>query len=83
MTSLTCIQSESRAVERAIAPGNAVRCAHCGALVKFAARDRARQVIANVYVDARWSRVEHFHSRCYSDAADPYGPPEMSTLPVR
>ena len=29
--------------------------------VKFAARAQQHQVIANVYVNARWDRVEHFH----------------------
>jgi hypothetical protein len=83
VTSLICTSSGSRAVERAIAPGSEVRCAHCGALVRFAARQRDHQVIANVYVDGRWARVEHFHPRCYSAAADPYGPAEMSCLPSR
>jgi hypothetical protein len=83
VTSLICTSSESRAVERPIDPGNAVRCAHCGTLVKFAARQRGRQVIANVYVDGRWARVEHFHARCYHAAAYPFGPAEMSALPSR
>ena len=83
MTSLICTSFESRAVERPIDPGNSVRCAHCGTLVKFAARQRGRQVIANVYVDGRWARVEQFHPRCYRAAAYPYGPAEMSALPSR
>jgi hypothetical protein len=83
MTSLFWTSSKSRAVERLIAPGSAVHCAHCGARVGFAVRGRGRQVIANVYVDGRWARVEHFHPRCYSAAADPYGPAEMSCLPGR
>src|ERR1700724_880000 len=53
--------SESRALDRVIGAGSAVHCAHCGTLVRFAARARGRQVIANVYVDGRWARVEHFH----------------------
>jgi hypothetical protein len=81
VTALICTSSESRAVERAIAPGGAVRCAHCGGLVRFAVRERGRQVIANVYVDGRWARVEQFHPRCYRAAAYPYGPAEMSSLP--
>jgi hypothetical protein len=83
VTSLICTSSESRAVERLIAPGGAVHCAQCGAQVKFAARERGRQIIANVYVDGRWARVEHFHPRCYSAAGYPYGPAEMSRLPSR
>jgi hypothetical protein len=31
------------------------------------------QVIANVYVDGRWNRVEHFHEECYGEADAPYG----------
>ena len=81
MTSLICTSSESRAVERAIAPGSAVHCAHCGALVRFAVRGRVRQVIANVYLGGRWARVEHFHPCCYRAAGDPYGPVEMSCVP--
>ena len=81
VTSLICTSSKSRAVERAIAPGSTVRCAQCGALVRFAIRERVRQVIANVYLDGRWARVEHFHTRCYRAAADPYGPADISCLP--
>ena len=64
----------SRAVERPIEAGNSAACALCGATVKFIARQQGRQVIANVYEDGRWIRVEHFHADCYSDAGEPYGP---------
>jgi len=80
---LLCTRSESRAVERAVAPGSAVRCAHCGAVVRFAVRHEGRQIIANVYIDARWARVEHFHPRCYYAANYPYGPAQMFSLPRR
>ena len=65
----------SRAVDRPVEPGNSAVCAHCGAPVKFMARAQLRQVIANVYVDGTWDRVEHFHSGCYDEAGQPYGPP--------
>jgi hypothetical protein len=65
----------SRAVERAIEPGNSAICAHCGQPVKFVARAQLRQVIANVYVDGSWDRVEHFHADCYVEASSPYGDP--------
>jgi hypothetical protein len=65
----------SRAVERPVEPGNSAVCAHCGAPVKFQARAQLRQVIANVYVDGTWDRVEHFHADCYGDAGEPYGTP--------
>ena len=63
----------SRAVLRLIDPGNDVVCERCGEQVKFAARSKGRQVIANVYVDERWDRVEHYHDACYEEAGEPYG----------
>ncbi|MEA3019309.1 MAG: hypothetical protein QOI47_833 [Actinomycetota bacterium] len=63
----------SRAVLRRIEPGNLAVCSQCGQPVKFAAKLHKMQVIANVYVDGRWNRVEHFHEDCYDDASDPYG----------
>jgi hypothetical protein len=47
---------------------------HCRAQVKFVARVKSYQIIANVYVDARWDRVEHYHEDCYIEAGEPYGP---------
>ncbi len=66
---------ESRAVIRQVEPGNSANCAHCGAPVKFVARSQLRQVIANVYEDGMWLRVEHYHADCYDEAQQPYGPP--------
>jgi hypothetical protein len=65
----------SRAVERSIEAGNSAVCVHCHEPVKFVARAHLRQVIANVYVDGAWDRVEHFHSDCYELAGYPYGEP--------
>ena len=64
----------SRAVERPVEPGNSAMCAHCGAPVKFVARAQLRQVIANVYVEGTWDRVEHYQQECYVEAGQPYGP---------
>jgi hypothetical protein len=64
----------SRAVVRPVEPGNSAMCAHCGAQVKFVARAQLRQVIANVYENGTWVRVEHFHADCYDEANAPYGP---------
>ena len=64
----------SRAVLRTVDPGNSAMCAHCGAAIKFAARSQQRQVIANVYQDGTWLRVEHYHADCYGRAEEPYGP---------
>ena len=48
-------------------------CAHCGTQVKFVARTQGKQVIANVYENGTWLRVEHFHADCYGEAGEPYG----------
>jgi len=68
------VTNQSRAVERIIEPGNTAACARCGAPVKFVARAQLRQVIANVYVNGSWDRVEHYHADCYGEAGSPYGP---------
>ena len=60
--------STTRAVVRAVEPGNDVRCVSCGKQIKFAARTHPRQVIANVYLDGAWNRVDHFHEECYLEA---------------
>ncbi len=65
----------SRAVLRPVDAGNSASCAACGNPVKFVARAQLRQVIANVYRDGVWERVEHYHADCYDDAGQPYGPP--------
>ena len=67
------VTRSSRAVERPIEAGNSAVCAHCGAAVKFVARQQLRQVIANVYDNGVWQRVEHFHADCYKEAGEPYG----------
>lgn len=63
----------SRAVVRLVEAGNDAVCQHCRTPIKFVARLKERQVIANVYVNGRWDRVEHFHEACYEQAGDPYG----------
>lgn len=65
--------AKSRAVLRTIDPGNSATCSHCGTAVKFVARAGLRQVIANVYEAGVWSRVEHYHEPCYSEAGTPHG----------
>ncbi|MDQ1403471.1 MAG: hypothetical protein QOG03_1787 [Actinomycetota bacterium] len=69
------LMTQSRSVIRPIEPGNSAICTHCGTPVKFVARAQLRQVIANVYVDGTWNRVEHFHADCYVEANQPYGDP--------
>ena len=65
----------SRAVLRQVEPGNTASCARCRAPVKFVARAQLRQVIANVYDNGTWIRVEHYHADCYDEAGQPYGAP--------
>ena len=67
------VPKQSRAVERTVEAGNAAACAACGDPIKFVAKERHRQVIANVYVGGVWNRVEHFHQTCYVKAGEPYG----------
>lgn len=74
---VTQVASKSRAVLRLIEPGNNASCEKCGTAVKFQARLQLRQVIANVYDDGTWIRVEHFHAECYVEAQEPYGPPQV------
>ena len=73
-TSVAKSKAKSRAVTRRVEAGSGVICAQCGQAVKFAAKVQRQQVIANVYVDGRWHRVEHFHAECYDEAGLPYGP---------
>jgi hypothetical protein len=63
----------SRAVTRPVEAGSSVTCAACGAPVKFTAKTRLWQVIANVYVNGVWDRVEHYHADCYEEVGQPYG----------
>lgn len=63
----------SRAVVRLIEAGNTATCALCRLPVKFRAKSRLMQVIANVYTDGVWERVEHYHLDCYEKADRPYG----------
>lgn len=63
----------SRAVLRQVEAGCSAVCAACGTQVKFTAKARRWQVIANVYVDGVWDRVEHYHEECYEQAGHPYG----------
>ena len=67
--------TSSRAAQRRVEAGSSVMCATCDDQVKFAAKQNRQQVIANVYVDGRWARVEHYHAECYASAGSPYGTP--------
>jgi hypothetical protein len=73
MSYTTKTSFESRAVTRPVEAGNGATCAACGQPVKFRAKIRLTQVIANVYVEGHWDRVEHYHSDCYDTVGRPYG----------
>lgn len=61
---------------RRIEAGSSVDCAGCEDHIKFSAKDRANQVICNVYRKGEWVRVEHFHEACYRKTKQPHGQPE-------
>ncbi len=73
MSTVTPLLPVSRAVVRFVDAGNDALCERCQEPVKFVAKLKVRQVIANVYVNGRWDRVEHYHEACYQDAGQPYG----------
>ena len=73
VSSITPVLQVSRAVSRFIEAGSDAVCEHCQSPVKFVARIKGRQVIASVYVEVRWARVEHYHENCYEEAGEPYG----------
>ena len=65
----------TRAVLRLINPGNDIDCSACGDPLKFAARERRTQVIANVYNQlGEWAIVKTLHPACYEDLGEPFGP---------
>ncbi len=76
-------QGQSRAVLHAVRPGSTALCSACGQAVKFAARVRRHQVIANVYVDGHWDRVEHYHPDCYEQVSEPHGVPTVTDSRAR
>lgn len=66
---------ESRAVKRPIEAGASQDCPFCEEQVSFKARERASQVICNIYENGVWVKVEHYHEKCYTKAKKPYGKP--------
>lgn len=68
---------------RPVEAGSDAVCTYCGVQVKFTARLKGRKIIANVYVDGRWDRVEQFHEGCYERSGEPYGPANLSHRPER
>lgn len=76
-TATKTFTAQSRAVLRRVEAGNSASCASCSEPVKFAAKAQRQQVIANVYTEGKWDRVEHFHAECYEAAEGPYGEPAV------
>ncbi len=70
---MTEAPASTRVVLRPIEPGSQVICASCARPIKFSAKSKARQVIANVYENGTWQRVEHYHEECYIALGEPYG----------
>ncbi len=62
----------SYAVDRPVEAGNSAVCSACDEPVKFAARQKSRQIIVNVYENNEWDRVEHYHDECYLQVGEPY-----------
>jgi hypothetical protein len=67
---------KSRAALRPIEAGSTVSCVGCDGHIKFSAKNKASQVICNVYRKGAWLRVEHYHEACYRQSDLPYGEPE-------
>ena len=65
----------SRAVVRLVEPGQTAKCTACRLPVKWSAKGnrRQRRVIANVYVNDVWDRVDIFHVACYVEIGEPHG----------
>jgi hypothetical protein len=82
-TTVPTVTPTSRAALRRVEAGNMALCTLCDEQVKFAAKVNRMQVIANVYMDGRWDRVEHFHDVCYEAAGEPYGEPSAAIAKVR
>ena len=53
-------------------------CVRCDLYVKFKAGTKQKRVVANVYEDGKWVRVEHWHPTCYLEAGQPYGEPSSA-----
>lgn len=68
----------TRAVERLVAAGCLAQCVGCDTPIKFIAKVRGKQIICNVYSDAKWNRTEHFHHDCYIHAGQPHGAPDRA-----
>lgn len=66
----------TRAVLRLVEPGEQTPCAcGCERRITWAARQRRRQVICNVYDGDRWSHVSHWFPEHYEAAGEPHGKP--------
>ena len=75
-------QPGTRAVIRGIDAGSSASCVTCDQQVKFSAKTKRYQVIANVYVAGRWNRVEHYHFECYVEIGSPHGVLDPSNVPA-
>lgn len=62
-----------RPVEPAVSGVAEFECPGCDGPVKFTARKKLKKVVANIYEDDAWDRVEQWHADCYQEAGEPYG----------
>lgn len=80
------IEAKTRAVTRAIRPGNESICAWCEEKILYTAVRKLRHVIVNVYEGGKWSHVVQYHvstrleRECYLEAGEPYG--KLEGLPA-
>lgn len=73
---MTEVKLGTRAVVRIIEPGLANFCPDCDTEVKFRAQVASglrRKVVANVYYQGKWNRVEHWHLICYIRMGEIHG----------
>ena len=47
------------------------------------ARIQVKQIIANVYEDGKWLRIDYFHDECYDKAGQPFGEPDNQIMTKR
>jgi hypothetical protein len=73
--------SNTRAAIRTVDAGSSAMCAFCDQQVKFSAKVKRHQVICNVYIGAKWNRVEHYHYECYVEAGSQHGDVDPTQVP--
>ena len=70
---------DSRAFTMPLLPNEEDACIACAEVISYNAKRRVRWVLCNVYENTKdggrkWDRIERWHTRCYKEAGEPYGP---------